>query len=85
METLNTPPPSLAPLVATRCDPLVSSQSHGKSHTLPVGCSFRGYTNRHVKFLPAKNKNEDLHFLDMLPNLAEFRVPLNSAPIRIDS
>ncbi len=26
-----------------------------------------------------------LHLLDMLPNLAEFRVPLNSAPIGIDS
>jgi hypothetical protein len=50
-----------------------------------VGCSFRGYTKSPRQTLPAKNKNEDLHFLDMLPNLAEFRVPLNSAPIRIDS
>ena len=41
--------------------------------------------NRPVKTLPAKNKKERLHFLDMLPNLAEFRVPLNGAPIGINS
>ena len=41
--------------------------------------------NRPVKTLQAKNKKVRLQLLDMLPNLAEFSVPLDSALIGIDS
>lgn len=41
-------------------------------------------TYRHIKICPPSQKDESLLFLDMLPNRAYFRVPLNSAPAEID-
>jgi hypothetical protein len=72
--------PFICPFPSMTCDPIVSSRGCRKSLPPPVGFSSRAYTissypRSHHQFI----SQESLLFLDMLPNRADLRVPLNNA------